>query len=90
MSHENEAKPSPGHHKEIDIVINGEATTVTEKEMTFDEIVRLAFPNGPFGSSIRYTVTYTDKHGHDGSLVEGQSVHVKEGMVFNVGNTDRS
>lgn len=90
MSQEHESKSPQGHHKEIEIVVNGERIPVTEKEMTFDEIVRLAFPNGPFGPNIRYTVTYTDKNGHDDSLVEGQSVHVKEGMVFNVGNTDRS
>lgn len=90
MSNERESKTPPEHHKEIDIVVNGEQMTVTEKEMTFDEICHLAFPNGPFGPTIRYTVTYTDKHGHDFSLVAGQSVHVKDGMIFNVGNTDRS
>ena len=72
------------------IVINGEETTVSDKEMAFDEIIRLAFPDGPFGPNIRYTVTYSDKQGRDYSLVEGQSVRVKKGMIFNVGNTDRS
>ena len=90
MNQEHTPTPPPGHSKEADIIINGESVTVAEKRLSFDEILRLAFPSGPFGPTIRYTVTYTDEHGHDRSLVEGQSVHIKDGMIFNVGNTDRS
>ena len=60
--------------------------------MTFDEIVKLAFPTPPPGTNILYTVSYEDgpRINPQGSLKEGQSVKVKNGMIFNVTATDKS
>lgn len=63
----------------------------TKDEMTFNEIVALAegLPSGQF---IVYTITYRRGHGNkpEGTLVEGESVKVKDGMIFNVTATDKS
>ncbi len=52
--------------------------------------MRLAFPHGPTGGDIRYSVTWTKPDGEEGSLRPGQSVKVVNKMLFNVRNTDKS
>ncbi|MTD33273.1 hypothetical protein GKE73_09395 [Paludibacterium sp. dN 18-1] len=47
-------------------------------------------PEGPFGPNIVYTVTYTTPSGIERRMVEGDHVELENGMVFNVGNTDKS
>jgi hypothetical protein len=76
--------------KTVTIVVNGRRHEVRKGELTFTEIVMLA--NLPTGPNIVYTVTYRKGDGHrpEGSLVEGESVRVKNGMIFNVTATDKS
>lgn len=79
-----------GHNKEFTIIVNGREETVAAKEMSFAEIVALAeLPTGP---NFVYTVTYRRGHGNkpEGTLVEGETVQIKEGMIFNVTATDKS
>lgn len=80
------------HHKKITIVINGTAKTVLKERLTFEEVVALAFDNPPTGDGVQFTVQYSrgrsDKS--KGTLVEGQSVQLKEGMEFDVTPTNRS
>ena len=79
--------------KTITIVVNGEPKTVDKKEeLAFDEVVDLAFNPRPVGEQIVYEITYWRGHGNkpEGHLVEGGSVKVKDGMVFNVTYTDKS
>ena len=61
-------------------------------DLSFGEVVRLAFDSPPSGPDIEFTVSYRDAAGRspDGALLEGQSVTVKNGTVFNVSFTDRS
>ena len=79
-----------GHNKEFTIIVNGREKVVTKKEMSFAEIVALA--NLLSGPNIVYTVTYRRGEGNkpEGTLVEGDSVKIKEGMIFNVTATDKS
>jgi hypothetical protein len=77
------------HDKVFHIIVNLEPMEVRQELLTFDDICLLAFPQGPFGEAIRYTVTCT-KRGGDTSMVKGDSIKVEEGMICNVGNTDRS
>ena len=79
-------------NKDVTIVVNGRQKVVTEKEMSFAEIVALAFDNPPTGPNIVFTVTYRRGHGNkpEGTLVEGGTVKVKDGMIFNVTATDKS
>jgi hypothetical protein len=80
----------PGHNKVFHIVVNGRHREVVETKLTYPEVVKLAFPEDQPNPNLIYTVAYADPHGKDGTLVDGQEVHVKEGMVFNVSKTNRS
>ncbi|WP_321812500.1 MULTISPECIES: multiubiquitin domain-containing protein [unclassified Burkholderia] len=77
--------------KQVTIYVNGTPKVVQKQRLTFDEIVALAFDNPPTGDGVQFTVQYSRGHsGAKGSLVEGQSVQVKEGMEFDVTPTNRS
>ncbi|OGC93169.1 MAG: hypothetical protein A2W25_06010 [candidate division Zixibacteria bacterium RBG_16_53_22] len=81
-----------GHNKDFTIIVNGRQKVVTAKELSFAEIVALAFDNPPTGPNIVFTVTYRRGEGNkpEGTLVEGEKVKIKEGMIFNVTATDKS
>ena len=84
---------SNGDPGTVTIIVNGTPKTVARNaELTFDEVVRLAFPNPQTGDDVQYTVQYTRGHGDkpEGTLVEGQSVKVKDRMEFDVTPTNRS
>ncbi|WP_316347328.1 multiubiquitin domain-containing protein [Desulfuromonas acetoxidans] len=78
--------------KIITIIVNGQQEDVEKGELTFDEIVALAFDNPATGENVLFTISYFKGHGNkpEGSLVQGDVVKVKEGMVFNVSQTDKS
>jgi hypothetical protein len=83
----------PGDDKRtVTIVVNGRQKTVSTKTLSFWEVIQLAFENPAPGPQIFFTVAY--RKGPDkkpkGTLVEGDSVHLKDGMVFDVTRTDRS
>ncbi|WP_372837468.1 multiubiquitin domain-containing protein [Phaeovulum sp.] len=87
---EEHPKPEP---KTVTIVVNGREKTVPKNDdLTFAEVIALAFENPPNGDGVQFTIQYT--RGNDnkpaGSLVEGQSVKAKEGMEFDVTPTNRS
>ncbi len=72
------------------IYVNGTPHQVTKKVLSFSEIVALAhLVSGP---NVSYTLTHRKGpvNKPEGSMVEGDSIQVKEGMIFNVGATDRS
>lgn len=76
---------------QVVIVVNGRQRTVDEKEITFDEVVKLAFDSPPSGDNVVYSITYRRAEGNkSGTLEEGGSVKVKEGMIFDVTPTDKS
>lgn len=87
----NDNKGTPKTH-EVTIIVNGRRKTVTEKELSFEAIIRLAFENPPSGPYVVFTVTYRRGHGQKpaGSLQPGETVKVKDGMIFNVTATDKS
>ena len=78
--------------KEITVIINGTPEIVTEKKLSFAQIVELAYGHPPEGGYIVYTVTYERGHGNkpEGSIIEGDELRVKEGMLINVTRTDKS
>lgn len=76
------------HTKVHEIFVNGKLREFEGKTISYDEVVRLAFPEGPF--DIIYTVAYVNLHGHDGTLAPGQDTQVREGMEFRVRKTNRS
>lgn len=82
-----------GADKSVTIIVNTREKTVDRnEEVSFEEIVSLAYDgNPPAGPHLQFTVMYRRGHGNkSGSLVAGQTVKAKEGMVFSVSATDRS
>lgn len=91
MEAQAQAEHSSKH--EIGIIVNGQQKTVSKGELSFDEVVSLAYDGSPpTGENWSFTVTYRKGDGHkpEGSLVAGESVKVKDGMIFNVRATDKS
>ena len=84
---ENQGK---GNDKAFTIVVNGRQRVVQDHKLSYEQLVRLAYPEATPDESIVYTVSYANPHGRDGTLAPGQDVTVKDGMVFNVGKTNRS
>lgn len=76
----------------VTIIVNGRPKPVSQKELSFDEIVQLAFPGSVPNDTTLYTITYKRGHGGkpEGTLVAGDTVKVKDGMIFNVTATDKS
>lgn len=79
-----------GHNKTSSIIVNGRPREVIEHELSYLQIVQLAFPGEQPAPNSVYTVTYSNPHGKDGSMVEGQDVKIKEGMICNVTKTNQS
>ena len=83
---------APGQNKEFSIIVNGREKEVTDKKLSFIEIATLAFGAITTGANTIYTMTF--KRGEDkkreGELVEGDTVTIKSGMIFNVTATDKS
>ena len=91
MSNAEAADKAPD--KQITVIVNGEQKLIDKNaELSFDEVVDLAFNPRPTGENIVFTITYRRGRGDkpEGTLVEGGSVKVKDGMVFNVTATDKS
>jgi hypothetical protein len=83
---------STSRQKPATIVVNGRQKEVIAPELSFADVVRLAFEDAVFNDTTVYTVTYKRGHGNkpEGTLVEGDTVKVKDGMIFNVARTDKS
>lgn len=89
---EQKDKPDKPPHMTT-IVVNGQEKTTDQKELSFDQLVSIAHDgNPPSGPNWEFSITYRRGHGDkpEGSLLPGQSVKVKDGMVVNVRSTDKS
>jgi sRNA-binding protein len=81
--------------RESKIKVNGRPRTVEGRKVSYEEVVKLAFPNGPSKPNMKFTVTYRNAASVPvaGELDPGQSVHVKPGhnplneTIFNVTET---
>ena len=71
------------------IIVNTKPQDWTPNEITFEQVVELAFPGQPYDPQ-GTTVEYSRGHGHDKSLRPGESIHVKDGMIFDVEPANRS
>ena len=79
-------------NKAVTIIVNGRPKEVTAEEVSFDELVDLAFDDPVRGPQIVFTITFRKAGGRieEGELDEGQRIKVKEGTVVNVTRTDQS
>jgi hypothetical protein len=93
MNDPNEEVPGHHHEKPVHIIVNGKQKDWFEKEISFEEVVSLAYEGKPpSGPDWVFTVTYYYRGhgGRPGTMVAGEKIHVKDGMVFNVTATNKS
>jgi hypothetical protein len=78
-------------HERFVIIVNTQPHTVESETVSYEEIVKLAYPTPP-SPDARCTVTYRNaEEPKEGSLAPGHSVEVKKkGTIFNVKATGRS
>lgn len=80
------------HSITVHIFVNTRKKEVPRGNISFEELVELAFPNAPYGANTAYTVGYQRGGGQKptGTLIAGETVQVVKGMRFNVTATDKS
>ena len=76
----------------VDLIINTRAKPWAEETISYDQVVTLAALPLPQGQNPGFTIVYEDGPGKNstGTLIAGQSVRVKNEMVFHVTPTNRS
>ncbi len=80
-----------GQNKEYKIIVNAREKLFKGSEISFNQVVELAFGTVSTNPNIVYSVTYKRGHGNkEGSMDKGETVKVKEGMIFDVTQTDKS
>lgn len=83
---------APRPPKTFEIIVNSRPREVEEKQVTFEQVVQLAFP-GPHETNVVFSMTYRHAAStpHAGELGAGGRVEVKKkGTVFNVTRTVQS
>jgi len=78
--------------KEYRLIVNAREVLVAWRRVSYAEVVALAFNPVPVGPDIIFTITYRKgpRENPKGTLAEGESVDVKNGMIFVVTQTNRS
>jgi hypothetical protein len=77
------------HQHERTVIVNGRPKKVSADELSYEDVVALAFENPPTGENVVITISW--RHGNDsGTLTAGKGVPVKDGMKFDVTATDKS
>jgi hypothetical protein len=99
MNAEKEKNENNGHgnsgtdKKKITIFVNGTSYEEDKKEqLTYNEVVTIAFPDFPQHPERNYSVKYVRGEGHkpEGILAPGATVKLKDGMEFTVTPTGQS
>lgn len=74
------------------IIVNGREETVAGSHISYAQLVALAFNPVPSGPDVIFTITYRKgpPENPKGTLPEGESVSIKNRMIFDVIQTNRS
>ena len=83
---------------DVTLIVNSREREISSKvlssdgEITFDQVVKLAYTDPPSGPYIELAVSYWNGAGRptEGILYPGESVKVQDGTVFNVTVNDNS
>lgn len=83
-----EPKPVPT----FEIIVNSRPHVVPTNEVTFEQVVQLAFPGCQADSNVLFSMTYRHAASkpHAGELGAGGTVELKKGTIFNVTKTIKS
>lgn len=78
--------------KTFSIIVNARPEEVEREELSFDELVDLAFDDPARGPQIVFTITFRGAGGRirEGELDEGERLKVRDGTIVNVTRTDQS
>ena len=81
---------SGGHTRDHPVLVNGHTNTVATEEISYEELLALAFSPVPAGPSWVFTVTYRGGPADhpEGSLTPGTTVKVRDRMAFHVTKSD--
>lgn len=88
----NKEKETDDNNKKHILIVNGREKIWNKKQISFEEVVVLAFGSYDNNPNKVYTVTY-DRGPHqnpEGTMVYGDIVFIKNKMIFNVTATDKS
>lgn len=76
-----------------EIIVNARSREVSNQQVTFEQVVQMAFPDCPPADNIVFSMTYrhAESKPHAGELGPGGTVEVKKkGTIFNVTKTVQS
>lgn len=79
--------------KTVTIIVEGtEHQWPKNDDISYAQVVTLEVPDYPEHPDITYSVKYKNGHGNkpEGTLSQGGSVKVKDGMIFSVSETGQS
>lgn len=80
--------------KPITIIVNGvdRVLPAGTNQLSYEEVVKLAYPNYSDSPNILYTVVFSNGpiENKKGTLVKGDIVRVRGEMIFNVGKSNKS
>lgn len=76
----------------VSLIVNGREKPWRERDISFEQLVILAFGNIANNPNTVFTITYKNgpEKNREGSMVKGDKVLVKNKMIFNVTATDKS
>ncbi|HEY5367984.1 MAG TPA: multiubiquitin domain-containing protein [Hanamia sp.] len=79
-------------HADVEIIINGRPVKWDKKQITFVEVITIAYGEYIDKPTMVYTVGYEDgpKENREGSMYKGATVCVKNKMIFHATATDKS
>lgn len=87
------AMPRP-ERREVPVVVNGREILLDRPEVTYEDLVRLAYPGKDLTVGGMRALTVTYRRGPpdrpEGSIVSSEAVRVRQGEVFSVTATDKS
>lgn len=74
------------------IIVNARKREFREAKISFEQVVILAFGTISTNPNIVYSVTYKNgpKENREGTMDKGVTVKVRDEMIFNVTQTDKS
>lgn len=91
---EDERTMTRENRNQFTIIVNTREKVVVspDGEVSFEEVVALAYDSPPSGPYIEFTIGYRNSAGRspDGRLFPGQKVRIQDGTVFIVTFTDKS
>jgi hypothetical protein len=78
--------------KEFTIQVNSRDKLWNERTISFEQVIILAFGEISSDPNVSYSITYKkgDNNKPEGIMVKNDAVNVKDGMRFNVTQTNRS